>query len=1357
MTMAQPGNDDCAQAVSLSVSASGLPTFTQGLTTGATATSAGCTGTATADVWYQFTAAQSSQYIYLQHNNSGPTNAVIQVLSGSCGTLTSLSCNGSGITHNFPNTIVVAQSGLTPGQTYFIRVYYNNTTSTGFGIAVANAAPNNECTNAISLGVSANATGSFIAGTTIGATASTPNNSCIFSSSNDVWYTFTASAATHSIDILQLNNPQLQLFTGTCNNLTATACNFFFQNISDTTRITASNLQVGATYYAKVFSGNFNTNNRFQLAVTTPFVAANDVCANATPLEASETTCSPQRISFRGAVPDAVSNSNCSWTGTQDQDIWYTITANADRLKVKFWQDGGLNTWSKRLALYNGDCQNLNPLVCGVADSFTVSGLSVGTTYYLRVAKSGGTINDSIGQLCMSIPPVAVYDDCSSAAILAVGNSHIINYQPFTINNASYSLAVSPAIAPFVTGNKNDIYLQFTATASTSYVGLSAATANAIEYAIFSGSCAAPSLVVSPSIIGTDVKLALSTTIGQTYYLWLSGTGNQQIRVGVSNAIDAPNKVCTNAYPVTVAASSEKAIPVKLQFGSSGLSQASCPAGYTTETWFSFQASSDSLGLVLAAAPQGYGWQIFTGDCNNLSSLKCGTVNSSNTWTPTIINGLTAGTTYLLRMLSTGFVAETRQPLMYLFNAKKAAANYCSQAVPLAIQPSSGYGFASGTNAGFYNEVNNCTTTGEAWYSFVATATAHTLVVKGNLSPRISLYTGQCGSLSLLTGSCITASQSGRDVRSLINLIPGNTYYVRVAGTGNFANSGQFDIAITNNNTPANDECINALELPIGTLLQNKLNQYQSTRGSTASATGTLPVTTCTASQNFGDVWFYFTGNGKQLTIETDALNNQPVVHVYTGSCGSFTSIACTDQLGMLNIASQNGVRYTIRVAPRFSTAIPEFQLRVFETPVLQSNALINTNCLGQNLVLNPGFDSLQQNAVCPTNFVTQPSFGSPRFDLLPVKSWTMPNLATTDIFATCAGIAASVNPLYNNCTGYETPLSGGNYSGFFAHVVNRDYQEYLQGQLSSPLVAGKTYLFSFNISLSDFSALAIDKIGVYFSNTIVQVPIDGALPLTPHWESPAGQFFNQKQGWTTVSFLYTPTTAVEYFIIGNFQHHLQTTISPALENGGSNAGGAFSGCSATEAKPTVYYYVDDVNMAEVTGTDCVLPIDDLRWQTKLMQENVQILWSKQEEKEIRSYEIQHSKDGRLFNTIASASAIGKQQYQYTHPSPGSGVHYYRIQLVYKSGKTEISNVKSVTLSLAQKPNVFPSLVFDRVQITNLADNANITLINQWGQVVQTWKASKQATLFINGKSKGSYLLLIEQSGERYTEKIILQ
>ena len=93
LIFAQPANDECAQATALPVSLNGLPVFTASSTNTATPSLPGCTGTATADVWFSFTALQSTQYIFLQHNAGGPTNGIIQVFSGTCGATTSLSCN----------------------------------------------------------------------------------------------------------------------------------------------------------------------------------------------------------------------------------------------------------------------------------------------------------------------------------------------------------------------------------------------------------------------------------------------------------------------------------------------------------------------------------------------------------------------------------------------------------------------------------------------------------------------------------------------------------------------------------------------------------------------------------------------------------------------------------------------------------------------------------------------------------------------------------------------------------------------------------------------------------------------------------------------------------------------------------------------------------------------------------------------------------------------------------------------------------------------------------------------------------------------------------------------------------------
>lgn len=1357
IAVAQPVNDDCGQATALPVSTTGLPVFSASATQSATASMPGCTGTATADVWFSFTALQSTQYIYLQHNGFGPTNSIIQVFSGTCGATTSLSCNtGLIFSQNFPNTTVMAQTGLVAGQTYLIRVYYNNTTTTAFSIGVANGAPNNECADAINLTVSPDANSVFTPGTTVGATASTPNNSCIFSSSNDVWYSFTATAATHAIDILQLNNPRIQVFTGTCGSLTAIPCNFFYQTISDTSRATVSGLTPGTTYRVKVFSSNFNANNRLQIAVQTPFVAPNDVCSSAAVLPVSGNSCAPQRISFRGAVPDDVSHPSCVWTGGQDQDIWYAITPANSRLKVKFSQADGLATWTKRMALYSGICNNLTPIVCAVSDSFSISGLTTGATYYLRVSKSGGNLRDSIGELCAFVPDAVPYDECSHAAVLQVDTTYPMRYHPFTTFNATYSSIISSIVEPSGTGNKNDIFLKFTAVSDTTYIGLAPATSN-LDYTIFSGSCNSPVVVSSTSTVLIDNKFILLTTKGVDYFIRLSSATPGYIRVGVSSTIDAPNKFCTNAIPVAVGTNSEKAVPARVQFGTSGLSRPSCLVGYTHETWFSFQAPSDSLGIMMAAQSGALGWEILTGDCNALVSVKCGTVTAATTWTPSVINGLNTGTHYLLRILSNGFVTESRQPLLYLYNAKKAGNNYCTQAVTLAVQPSSGYQLTAGSTAGNYNEVNNCTTTGEAWYTFTATAAAHTLVLKGNLSPRLSLYTGQCGSLSLVSGTCLTASQSGREVRNLINLSPGTTYFIRVAGTGNFANSGAFEIAVTQNSVPGNDECSNPVLLPVQQLQDAKANQYFTTRGGTASAPGSIPASACAASSS-GDVWFGFTGNGKNLSVETEVLNSNFLVYLYSGSCGGFTEVACGENAGILHIASQNGTNYRVRLVPRFSSTQIEFRIRVYETPALLSNPIVQSDCLGPNLVLNPGLDTLK-NATCPTNFVTQPDpqLGPPRHDLLATAHWDMPTFATTDIFSTCGGVNTAINPIFNTCSGNQSPRSGTNYAGFFAHNVNQDYQEYLQGQFAQPLTPGKTYLFSFNISLADYSPLAIDRLGVYFSQNPVRVPVYGAIGLTPQYETPAGQFFTEKNGWTTISFLYTPTEAAAYFVIGNFRHFTETNTMGALENGGRNAKGAFSGCSSSDIKPTVYYFIDDVSLAEVTGTGCLLPIDDLTWQVAAQQGDVRINWQKPTEDNVVNYRIEHSVDGRHFSAIATRRATGQKQYDFLHKNLSSGKQYYRIAVESKDGKVERTGVKLVIVGVLSRPLVTPTLSQGTISVRGASAQSTVSIINSMGQVIISRKVNDTSMFDLQGYAKGTYYVVIqEQEGRRFTEKIML-
>ncbi|MBV6484824.1 MAG: hypothetical protein KFKLKKLM_01340 [Flavobacteriales bacterium] len=290
-----PSNDACGGAVNLLVNTT--CTNTAGTTIGATQSLVGCSGTANDDVWYSFTAVNSTATITV--NPSSTMDAVLQMFSGTCGTLTSIQCTDVGFTDG---NETISAVGLIVGATYYIRVYdYYSGGGGTFDICITgpSASPvptNDEPCNAIALPNPTSAC-NYLQFTTVGATASmgapTPA-SCAGGSSpfqggfnattSDVWFSVVVPSNGQITITAQpgfgINDAAMALYSGTCGSLTQVTCSDD-HNYPGTTNdfkpyINATGLTPGATYFIRYWRFNTGT-GQFGLCVSS---VTNDFCAN---------------------------------------------------------------------------------------------------------------------------------------------------------------------------------------------------------------------------------------------------------------------------------------------------------------------------------------------------------------------------------------------------------------------------------------------------------------------------------------------------------------------------------------------------------------------------------------------------------------------------------------------------------------------------------------------------------------------------------------------------------------------------------------------------------------------------------------------------------------------------------------------------------------------------------------------------------------------------------------------------------------------------------------------------------------------------------------------------------------------
>jgi hypothetical protein len=371
-------------------------------------------------------------------------DTVVEVYSGTCGSLTSIGCNDD-VVDGVERFSSVAVRGQTPGTTVYVRVFgFDASVGTGqFNICATLPPANDNCAGAIALTTGAICT--VTTGTNVGASnGATPVSSCGDTgapASNDVWYstvvpaggslTVTTSAAAGSA----FDDTVLELYTGTCGSLTSIACNDDANAATLFSSATVTGLTVGSTVYIRVFGYDDDVpTGQFGICANSPLV--NDNPAGAITL-AVGTTCTPVTGSNVSATTTPVNgyvngtnpNVACG-IAANPKDVWYKFTTAASgagstsvAIQVTGTAAGYLRLFSAssatgpftEIACSSGGANNVAsaPLVA--------SSLTPNTTYYVFVAGYGSNDTQGTFTICATLPA----PDAAVQVIYSVGKAPV--------------------------------------------------------------------------------------------------------------------------------------------------------------------------------------------------------------------------------------------------------------------------------------------------------------------------------------------------------------------------------------------------------------------------------------------------------------------------------------------------------------------------------------------------------------------------------------------------------------------------------------------------------------------------------------------------------------------------------------------------------------------------------------------------------------------------------------------------------------------------------------------------------------------------------------------------------------------
>jgi hypothetical protein len=604
----------------------------------------------------------------------------------------------------------------------------------------------------------------------------------------------------------------------------------------------------------------------------------------------------------------------------------------------------------------SGPYTNLN---LGPVNTANLTGLSSSTPYHFRVRTNCNGPLSPWSQFqpfsTLALPPIN--DGCPGTSISPSLSCSIITGT--TINATSSGIVASSC------GGNPDDDVWYTFVAPSTNVTITAQATSAIDIVLAcyqANSCINPTQIncVNNTLAGGTETLNLTAlTIGNTY----------RIRVYDKNTASFGTfNICINYTPPAPinnnCASATLLIPGVSCLNSSGTLEnatmstpnTACSGNANDDVWYRFIASSTAVNITgVGALGMDLVLELLEGTCSSLSNLACANLSGSGGTEIITQAGLTIGNTYFIRVFDFGNgypsnggfdICVVNQAVLF----PPPINDVCGNALSLTSNPTcvATLGTTIGaTNSGLVGNLCSgfaANPDDDVWYSFVATSTAHDIIVTpiAPLDAVIELRTAVCN------GSLIQCADgvgiAGTETLSLQSLSIGTIYRIRIYGRGSgYATQGNFNVCVVDGSVtpgPINDNCSGAISLTPSVTPTCSLP----TSGSVLNATQSTPATNCLGTNN-DDVWFKFVATQSVHNIVvTGSAQFDAVLEAFSGACGA-AGISCMDNTG-------HGGTETISLTGLTPTAT--YFVRVFDKGVGVPSSLTFTICVTSPTITSP-------------------------------------------------------------------------------------------------------------------------------------------------------------------------------------------------------------------------------------------------------------------------------------------------------------------------------------------------------------------------------------------------------------------